>query len=132
MTRITWNDFQYVTTSDGDTILERITETPYTMDDAMRDAMQPETVIVTRHAGAVEWLEGICVYGRVIAHATADDVRGKIVIGALPFHLAALATRVGIIDLPGLTAEQRGRDLTVEEMNAAGAALVFYTVNEVE
>ena len=88
-----------------------------------------EFVIVTRHDGAVKWLEtrrGIT--GNVIAHATPEDVRGKVVIGALPLHLAALAERVGSIDMPGLTPAQRGQDLSPEEMDEAGAAIVWYEV----
>jgi len=71
-----------------------------------------ETVIVTRHAGAVAWLAEQGVTGEVIAHVTAPaQITGKVVIGALPLHLAALAAKVGSIDLPNLPAEQRGRDL---------------------
>lgn len=87
-----------------------------------------ETVIVTRHPGAVEWLRRRGITGEVLAHVTADDVRGKRVIGALPLHLAALTAAVGSIDLPGLAAADRGRDLTPEEMDAAGASIQWYVV----
>ena len=87
-----------------------------------------ETVIVSRHAGAVEWLAAQGVAGTVIEQATAEDVRGKVVVGNLPLHLAAEAHQVGSIDLPGLTREQRGRDLTPAEMDAAGAVIRWYIV----
>ena len=88
-----------------------------------------ETVIVTRHAGAVAWLAEQGVTGEVIAHVTAPaQITGKVVIGALPLHLAALAAKVGSIDLPNLPAEQRGRDLTPSEMDAAGACIRWYKV----
>ena len=87
-----------------------------------------EFVIVSRHAGAVEWLRRQGIEGKVIAHAAPEDVRGKVVIGALPLHLAALAERVGSIDMPQLAAADRGRDLTPEEMDAAGAHLSWYVV----
>ena len=87
-----------------------------------------EFVIVSRHAGAVEWLRRQGIEGKVIAHAAPEDVRGKVVIGALPLHLAALAERVGSIDMPGLTPAQRGQDLSPEEMDEAGAAIVWYEV----
>lgn len=89
-------------------------------------------VIITRHAGLVEWLAGRGITGAVVAQATPDDVRGKRVIGALPLHLAALAESVTVVDMPGLTAEQRGRDLTAAEMDAAGAALATYRVERVK
>lgn len=73
-----------------------------------------ETVIVSRHAGFVALLAEKGITGRVIAHATADDVRGKIVIGALPLHLACLARKVGTLEM-NIPANMRGLDLSVEE-----------------
>ena len=91
-----------------------------------------ETVIVTRHAGAVAWLAEQGVTGEVIAHVTAPaQITGKVVIGALPLHLAAVAAKIGSIDLPGLTAERRGKDLTPAEMDAAGATLRWYVVEAI-
>lgn len=95
---------------------------------APRGADDPATVIVTRHAGLVAWLEARGIAGTVIAQATPADVQGKRVIGALPLHLAALADEVIAVDLPNLSAEQRGRDLTPAEMDAAGATMTRYTV----
>lgn len=87
-----------------------------------------DTIIITRHVGAVKWLAERGITGTVLAQATADDVRGKIVIGALPLHLAAEAGEVWAIDLPGLMAEQRGKDLSPAEMDAAGATISRYRV----
>lgn len=87
-------------------------------------------IIITRHAGLVQWLADNGIVGHAIEHAAADDVSGQDVVGALPLHLAALATSVTVVDMPGLTAEQRGRDLTPAEMDAAGATLRTYTVRE--
>ena len=87
-----------------------------------------ETVIVSRHAGAIEWLRRQGIAGTVIEQAIPEDVRGRVVIGNLPMHLAAEAHQVGSIDLPGLAREQRGRDLTPEEMDAAGACIRWYVV----
>lgn len=100
---------------------------------AERPAPHPgsgDTLIVTRHAGLVEWLDRQGIRGRVIEHATADDVRGQHVVGALPLHLAALAASVTTVDMPGLRPEQRGVDLTPDEMDAAGATLRRYRVEE--
>ena len=93
---------------------------------------QPETVIVSRHAGAVAWLAARGITGRVITHAAPEDVAGNIVVGNLPLHLAALALRVGSIDLPNLAAADRGRDLTPAEMDAAGASVQWYEVKAVQ
>ena len=87
-----------------------------------------EAVVVSRHAGAIEWLRRQGIAGAVIEQATADDVRGRAVVGNLPLHLAALATKIGSIDMPNLPREMRGKDLTPEEMDAAGARISWYIV----
>ena len=89
-----------------------------------------DTVIISRHAGAIEWLRRQGIVGEVIAHASADNVRGKHVIGALPLHLAALVGKITTIDMPALPVEWRGRDLTPEEMDIAGATLATYVVRK--
>lgn len=86
------------------------------------------TVIATRHAGAVEWLRRQGITGDVISHATVDDVRGRHVVGALPLHLAAEAASITTIDMPQLTPDLRGVDLTPEQMDDAGATLRTYIV----
>jgi putative CRISPR-associated protein (TIGR02620 family) len=94
----------------------------------VRAALGTDTVIVTRHAGLAEWLKLHGITGNVIAQATPADVRGKRVVGALPLSLAAEAAEVIGIDMPGLKPEQRGKDLTPAEMDAAGATMSTYQV----
>ncbi|GIV04077.1 MAG: hypothetical protein KatS3mg015_2907 [Fimbriimonadales bacterium] len=89
-------------------------------------------VIVTRHAGAVEWLARRGITGTVIEHASPDDVHGKIVVGVVPLDLAALADEVWVIGLPHLPVEWRGRDLTADEMDEAGARLTHYRVSRTD
>lgn len=91
----------------------------------------PSTLIVTRHPGVVAWLKERGIKGETKAHVTAEDVRGKHVYGNLPLNLAAEATKVTMVLLPGLRPEQRGKDLSLTEMVAAGAMLASYTVKEV-
>lgn len=62
----------------------------------------------------------------VLASATADDVRGKVVYGNLPLHLAALAAEVVAIEFSGIP--PRGAEYTLVDMDAAGARLAAYTV----
>jgi putative CRISPR-associated protein (TIGR02620 family) len=87
-----------------------------------------ETVIVTRHSALVEWLNGQGITGEVISHATPGQVEGKHVYGALPFHLAAMAASVTVVDLPNLPEGKRGHELTAAEMEECGACLATYTV----
>lgn len=86
-----------------------------------------DTIIVSRHAGAVEWLRRQGIVGEVIASADAETVRGRHVIGNLPMTLAAEAASVTIISMT-VPPEARGRDLTPEEMDEFGAKLKKFKV----
>lgn len=91
-----------------------------------------ETIIVTRHAGALQWLAARGIIGRVIDRATADDVRGNVVIGVLPLELAAEAETVRVIRFSSPDARQRlaetKGDIPFEEMGVLGAELVGFVV----
>jgi putative CRISPR-associated protein (TIGR02620 family) len=91
-----------------------------------------DTLIVTRHRGLVEWLGRRGITGTVLPQVTPEDIRGKIVYGVLPLHLAALAAEVVTVDLPGIPADKRGADLSPEEMDACGARISRYTVRQTE
>lgn len=91
-----------------------------------------DTVIVTRHAGQLEWLRRRGVTGPVMDRVTADDVRGKHVIGTLPLELAAEAEKVSLVRFRSPQARQRlaetKGDIPYEEMDALGAELVGFRV----
>ena len=93
-----------------------------------------EKLIVTRHKPLVEWLRLRGITGPVIEQATPEDISGKDIFGILPLHLASLAASVTEVSMPGLTLEQRQKnaagDLTIEEMDAAGAHLRQFVVRE--
>lgn len=91
------------------------------------------TWLVTRHPGAAAWAsqQGVKV-DRLVTHLDETSIApGDIVIGTLPVHLAAVVCERGgaywhlTLDL---SPEMRGRDLTVGEMEAAGARLEAYHV----
>ena len=87
-------------------------------------------LIVTRHQGLVDlaYRMGLATDGcPVLAHATAEDVRGKTVLGVLPLHLAAEARAVVSIDLD-LPRHLRGGDLTAEEMLPCVLGVSVYRV----
>lgn len=92
-----------------------------------------ETIIITRHAGLVEYIfeEGIAPRGTpVIPHANADDIRGRRVIGPLPLHLAALAASVVSIPLI-LPPELRGVELSAEQVRAHAQPPEEYVIRAV-
>lgn len=95
------------------------------------------TIIVTRHEPLVAYAREIGLVGedvRVLAHVSADDVRGQHVVGVLPLHLAALASSVTEIPL-ALTpsdreAMQRG-DLPIERLREIAGAPTTYRVRRI-
>jgi hypothetical protein len=91
--------------------------------------MEFENVIVTRHPAAQEFIRkfsGLSEDTPVLASASAEDVRGKIVWGNVPLHLAAEALAVVTIEFDGEA--PRGAEYSLDEMIAHGAKLVCYTV----
>ena len=88
------------------------------------------SLIVSRHPAAIAFArsyERFCD-AEVIEQATEDQVRGKVVAGNLPLHLACRCAQYFAIELPQVVLEQRGKELTIDEMRAAGARLVCYYV----
>jgi putative CRISPR-associated protein (TIGR02620 family) len=86
-----------------------------------------QMVIVTRHAGLVEFLASLGITGDVIGHATADTVSGKNVIGVLPLHLAALAASITTVNIEA-PEHLRGTELTYEQVKAHCRGLTTYKV----
>ena len=62
----------------------------------------------------------------VIAEATLEDVRGKIVYGNIPLHLACAAEAVVAVEFAG--PPPRGQEYDLAAMDAAGARLCGYAV----
>ena len=102
---------------------------------------QGRAIVVTRHAGAIEWLaahlggtydaaasEIVTAAGRVPVRPAVgvEDVRGRVVLGNLPLHLAQYAAEVWAIEFSG--AAPRGAEYTAADMEAAGARLAWYVV----
>lgn len=88
--------------------------------DPCGDGKPPKELVLLQYHGGDDPTE---VVGRipVLAHVGPDDVRGKRVLGVLPLSLARHAASVTEIELPGLRSDQRGKELTPAEMDAAGA-----------
>jgi len=91
-----------------------------------------DRIIVTRHAAAVEFIRQQrpeFADAPVFSEVSAEDVRGKVVAGNLPLHLAAEAETVFAIAFTG--PPPRGREYTLADMRAAGAHLVALKVTKV-
>lgn len=86
-------------------------------------------LIVSRHQATVEYLRDVLDWPDTvpaIASATPDDVRGAVVAGNLPLHLAAIAAGVIAVEFSG--DPPRGSEYGRAEMEAAGVRLVEYQV----
>lgn len=93
----------------------------------------PTPLIVTRHAGLVEWLRRRGVTGEIVAHVRdINQIRGRVVYGVLPMRLAAYTETFVAVEMPHISYEEQGRALTPEEMDRVGAHLVAYKVQEVQ
>lgn len=95
--------------------------------------VQMRYAIVTRHPAAIAFIrkEAYPQFGDApwIAEATAQDVRGVVVAGNLPLHLAALAEEIVAIEFTGTP--PRGQEYTLADMYTAGAVLRRYRVTAV-
>jgi putative CRISPR-associated protein (TIGR02620 family) len=87
-------------------------------------------LIVSRHAGAIEWIRanvpGVTSDTPVQEAVTPGDVRGRVVCGNLPLHLAAAAKQVLAVEFSG--PPPRGQEYGAAEMTAAGARVAAYSV----
>lgn len=96
-------------------------------------------IIVSRHPAAIAFIRekiaeiaAECNLGldpaqiRVVAEATADDVRGKSVWGNVPLHLGAAANAVNAVEFEGQP--PRGAEYTADDMRRAGAKIRRYRV----
>lgn len=98
-----------------------------------------KTIIVTRHAAAVEWLKAQNIEGEVISHLTDEMidamVYGDQIIGVLPINIAAdichrTGNPVGVLSMQ-VRPELRGKELTVKDMESCGITLQYYYVEKV-
>ena len=90
-------------------------------------------VIVTRHEGTVQWLrqQGIDT-DYVITYISEESARGKHIIGNVPIWVAAKADMVSLIYFESKPNFHKYKFLTPEYMDAYGAHLRTFKVEEVE
>lgn len=89
-------------------------------------------LVALRHGATVEYLLELGYVSAdtpVLPHATAEDVRGRHVLGVLPLHLAALCASLTVLELD-LSREARGAELTLDRVRALARGLRTYVVRE--
>jgi len=85
-----------------------------------------KTYIVSRHSGAVAWLQRRGFAGPIISHLDPKILRkGDRVVGVLPITLVHQLLHKGVevfsLQLPDVPKELRGQELTPELMDKYGA-----------
>lgn len=91
-------------------------------------------VVVSRHKTFIEYLKEENIVGEktpVIGHATADDVSGKHVLGAIPPHLAVLAASVTTVPII-VPPQMRGVELSVDEIRSYARKPETYIITKME
>ncbi|MCW9710126.1 CRISPR-associated protein Csx16 [Avibacterium sp. 21-586] len=90
---------------------------------------------ISRHQGAIDWIQqqGIHI-DHFIEHLDLDAIQaGDTVIGTLPIHLAAqVCEKEAAFYFLSVNVrfEQRGTELTAEELTAQGARLIPYHIQQ--
>ena len=102
--------------------------TIYPAEEIVDDWKQSEAVIVTKFPSNVEWLRQHGIYGDVRPRVYPDQIRGKHVVGTLPYRLGVEAEEVGVIDLPNIPVSKVGLALNTTDLYDAGATLEWYKV----
>lgn len=94
------------------------------------------TWLVTRHPGSLAWAQARGVaFDRHVKHLDPEEVNaGDTVIGSLPVNLAAEACACGAeywnLSLR-LERDDRGRELSAEDLERCGATLEHYEVRRI-
>jgi putative CRISPR-associated protein (TIGR02620 family) len=96
--------------------------------------MNSKKIVVTRHTALIDYLLEIGLIATddytVINHATEKDIQGKDVIGVLPIGMASLVNSITEIPL-SLTAEMRGKELSLEDLREIAGTPATYKVSKI-
>lgn len=92
-------------------------------------------LILFKNASIIRWLEAKQIKGELRGHVGPQDVAHRHVFGHVPTWLASFADQISELSLPSLSREGRERfnrgELSIEEMDTAGAHIVTYKVRKV-
>ena len=98
--------------------------------------MNPNVIFVSRHAGAIEWVQDQGLKITDYMNHLPDDYgfqAGDAVVGSLPISIVAQLNRQGVryfhINL-SLTAAMRGKELTKQDMVTCHATLEEFIVTQ--
>ncbi|MDD3039064.1 CRISPR-associated protein Csx16 [Bacteroides sp.] len=90
-----------------------------------------DIIIVSRHIGAIEWLQRKNIVGTVLTYATVNDIKNKTVFGSLPIHIASHAKQYYKIRIP-MKRTDTPIELSADEMDKLDAYLECYSISQIE
>ena len=94
-----------------------------------------DALIVTRNDSLIAWLRHKGITAPVLDYAAPSDVVHKHIYGYVPYWMAAYADVISDVAMHNLERADRDRfnrgQLSVQEMEAAGAELVTYRVRKI-
>ena len=93
-----------------------------------------EKIVVTRHKQLIDYLKAKAMIDeniQVFSHVTIKDIKGKHVIGILPFHLACHAAFFTEVPLR-IPYDKKNEELSVDEISFYMQEPKTYTIREIK
>lgn len=72
------------------------------------------------------WLYNKGWHGEPLKFILPEQASGSILIGVVPYHIAALAKAVGILYMPGIRPDQKGKLMSPDELDSSKAEIQWY------
>lgn len=96
--------------------------------------MLTEPIITFKNPAIIDWLEDKGIKGKQLKYVTPSDIAHKRVYGHIPYWLAAFADSICEVSVPNLSPQDRDRfnrgEITIQELDAAGAHITSYQVRQ--
>lgn len=98
------------------------------------EKQQKTIYVVTPFDGVAEWLKlRHNIEGKRVKWVTKEMAQNGIIIGSvIPDHIKALCEMFGSVAVPFIKPDQKHQNLSPEELDSAGAKLIWYQTREVE
>lgn len=101
----------------------------------IEEILERKKIFVSRHKGAYGWfnkhhpkLAENCEYKN---HIITEEIAGNIIIGTLPINLSVNAEEYWHLTM-NIPAEMRGKELTIEDMEALDCKIERYEIKKIE
>lgn len=86
-----------------------------------------DVIIVTKNLDQIKWLNNHGIFGKIKSKVTAEEAKGKHIIGPVPYIIAAVAKDISLIDCKPM-GKIKSKDMSAKQLEAQGAELRTYKV----